>query len=57
MVWQHDQRLGRWMLLGATVLTPSTFLVKQHFIIDALGGVALAMIWYRRHYLPRTRLK
>ena len=44
------------MLLGATVLTPSTFLVKQHFIIDALGGVALAMIWYRCHYLPRVRL-
>ena len=57
VVWQHDQRLGRWMLLSATVLTLSTFLVKQHFIIDALGGVALAMIWYRRHYLLRTRLK
>ena len=56
VVCQHDQRLGRWMLLGATVLTLSTFLVKQHFIIDALGGVALAMIWYRCHYLPRVRL-
>ena len=56
VVWQHDQRLGRWMLIGATVLTISTFLAKQHFVIDALGGVALAMIWYRCHYLPRVRL-
>ena len=56
-MWQHDQRLGRWMMLGATVLTLSTFLVKQHFIIDAAGGAAVAALWYRYHYLPRTRLK
>ena len=57
VVWQHDPRLGRWMALGATVLTLSTFLVKQHFIIDAAGGVAVAALWYRYHYLPRARLK
>jgi len=56
VVWQHDQRLGRWMLIGAIVLTLSTFLAKQHFVIDAIGGVALAIIWYRCHYLPRVRL-
>ena len=57
VVWQHDSRLGRWMLLGASVLIISTFLVKQHFIIDAAGGVAVAALWYRYHYLPRARLK
>ena len=56
VVWQHDQRLGRWMLIGAMVLTFSTFLAKQHFVIDAIGWVALAIIWYRCHYLPRVRL-
>jgi hypothetical protein len=45
------------MALGATVLTLSTFLVKQHFIIDAVGGVAVAALWYHYHYLPRARLK
>jgi membrane-associated phospholipid phosphatase len=57
VVWQHNPRLGRWMALGATVLTLSTFLVKQHFIIDAAGGVAVAVLWYHYHYLPRARLK
>ncbi len=57
VVWQHDPRLGRWMALGASVLTVSTFLVKQHFLIDAVGGVAVAALWYRYHYLPRARLK
>ena len=57
VIWQHDRRLGRWMLIGATVLTLSTFLAKQHFVIDAIGGMALAIVWYHYHYLPRARLK
>lgn len=40
--WRFDKRIGWAALLWAAVVAASTVLVKQHYLADVVGGLALA---------------
>jgi membrane-associated phospholipid phosphatase len=41
---QDDRRLGRWLVWLALVPSLATLTVKQHYVIDVIGGGALALV-------------
>lgn len=43
---ESDRRLGLWALLTALSIAVSTVFTKQHYIVDALAGFALAGVTY-----------
>ena len=53
IIYNERKIYGILMILGATMLTISTFLAKQHFIVDAIGGIILAWIWFKYYYLNK----
>ncbi|MEK7469911.1 MAG: phosphatase PAP2 family protein [Planctomycetota bacterium] len=40
--WKADRRIGGCMALGVALVGVSTCTVKQHFLLDGIGGLALA---------------
>ena len=53
--WKARKAYGRAALVGVSLLGASICTVKQHFIVDGLGGVALAALVYAvllRPYVP-----
>jgi len=44
IVDRQSPRLAPWFMALAIVITLSTFFVKQHFILDAIAGIALAYV-------------
>ncbi len=53
IIYNENKKYGILMILGATMLTLSTFLAKQHFIVDAIGGCILAWIWFKYYFLNK----
>jgi len=45
------------MIISASILILSIFYCKQHFIIDAIGGIVLAWIWFKYYYLKKSIVK
>ncbi len=45
-ILESDRRLGVWALLTALSIAVSTVFTKQHYIVDAVAGFALAGITY-----------
>lgn len=42
--WRDDPRRGRWMGLVACFPCVSILTVKQHFVVDLLGGLVIALV-------------
>lgn len=41
---EDDRRLGRWLVWVALVPSLATLTVKQHYVVDVIGGGALALV-------------
>ncbi|RME75751.1 MAG: phosphatase PAP2 family protein [Planctomycetota bacterium] len=52
IAWRLDRKVGGWFLLGAALIALSTVFVRQHYVLDVLGGAALAWIGYRLWFRP-----
>jgi len=52
MIERYSPRLYPWFFSLAIVITFSTFFVKQHYIMDAVGGIFLAYL-SGRIFLPK----
>lgn len=44
VILREDQRLGRWLLVAASLPSIATLTVKQHYAVDLAGGLALALV-------------
>jgi len=53
IIYNENKKYGMLMILGAILLTLSTFLAKQHFIVDAIGGCVLAWLWFKYYFLKK----
>lgn len=42
--WRYFSRFRRWFFLMALLTAVSVVLIKQHYILDAVGGVATALL-------------
>lgn len=41
MVWLHRRKLGYWFFGIAVMITLSTLFIRQHYLIDVFGGLAV----------------
>ena len=53
--WTQRPRVGLALLVAALVISYSTMVVKQHYFLDAVAGILVAMLAYRIAMKPAVR--
>ncbi len=50
VVLKENKTAGRWLLVWMVLISISTLLIKQHYLLDVLGGALLGMagLWFYR---------
>jgi membrane-associated phospholipid phosphatase len=46
IIYNENEKWGKWMILWAMLISLSTLTTKQHTLIDVAGGIAVSMVSY-----------